>query len=192
MNNDGPLRSSRPSGIRNTGRPESESPAFKRSNSAVEAQKSEPVAAPVTKSRRQKRERGAMRISGRLIFGIISVIVVLALVGLVIWLAPKLFNSAPVIDSSKYQAVQLTNGQAYFGKLSVMNNDYFKLSNVYYIQQKDSTDSSSSSTNQQLVRLSEGTYGIEDNMVIPKGQILFYENLQSNGQIAQLMAKGAN
>jgi len=190
MNNDGPLRSSRPSGIRSTGRVESESPAFKRSAPAVEPQKVETAAVP--KNRRQKKERGTMRNSGRLIISIISVVVILIIVGLAVWLVPKLFNSAPAIDSSKYQAVQLTNGQAYFGKLSAINGDYFKLSDVYYIQQKASTDESDSSSSQQLVRLSDGTYGIEDNMVIPKNQILFYENLKDDGQVVQLMKKGAN
>ncbi len=116
-------------------------------------------------------------------------------------------GSAPVtIDSHKYQAVSFTDGQLYFGKLSVVDDKHLKLTDVYGLQQKpdsaSDTDSDSDSTNlqktpsskvQELVKFTDsnpyGLYGLGDAIIISESQIRFYTNLKPDGKVAQLINK---
>jgi len=99
------------------------------------------------------------------------------------------------IDSSKYQAVFFTNGQVYFGKLSAFNDDYMRLVDVYYLrepagEESDSENPQSNTTNQNsstLIKLGAGNeiHDPEDEMIISKDQVLFYENLKPDGKLSQ-------
>lgn len=102
------------------------------------------------------------------------------------------------IDGSKYQAVSFTDGQLYFGKLRSVDGQYMKLTDVYYLQPQSEDGNSNSnnnlqtSTNQNNFKLTKFTdviYGPEDEMIIAKSQILFYENLDTNGKVSQLIAQ---
>ena len=73
-------------------------------------------------------KRGGM---GKKIIIVFLIIVVAVVVG---FIAKKTIKTtASVVDSSKYQAVFLTNGQAYFGKVSNERKDYVSLNDVYYL-----------------------------------------------------------
>lgn len=123
------------------------------------------------------------------------VVAVLAVLGWFAWGAIR--GSATAIDSSRYQAVFFTDGQVYFGKLSSLNDNYMKLRDIYYLQApaeetQDSEGNSSPqrstnsrSTNVQLIKLGEEVHGPDDEMVISRDQILFYENLKTDGKVAQ-------
>jgi hypothetical protein len=102
------------------------------------------------------------------------------------------------IDTSKYQAVFFTNGQVYFGKLQAFNNDYMKLTDIFYLQTQSTGSSTNSSNPQnttadsssvQLIKLGSEVHGPEDEMIISKQQVLFYENLKSDGKVAQSIDK---
>ncbi len=102
-------------------------------------------------------------------------------------------GGAVAIDGSKYQAVFFTNGQVYFGKLEPANGDYMKLSSIYYLQTQAAGDtnaknpqqSATSSSDVELIKLGDEIHGPEDEMIISKDQILFYENLKPGGKVAQ-------
>jgi hypothetical protein len=103
-------------------------------------------------------------------------------------------SGAAGIDSTKYQAVFFTNGQVYFGKLSQQNGEYMKLSNVYYLQSKNtSTDktttpqsaSSQNASDVELIKLGNEIHGPVDEMIIAKDQILFFENLKPQGTVSK-------
>lgn len=102
-------------------------------------------------------------------------------------------NNSSAIDTSKYQAVFLTNGQVYFGKLQSYDSEYMKLTDIFYLQTNsgDNTDSknpqktTSDNGDVRLVKLGDEIHGPEDQMVISKDQMLFYENLKPKGKVAQ-------
>lgn len=106
-------------------------------------------------------------------------------------------SGGTAIDGSKYQAVFFTNGQVYFGKLKSFNDQYLKLTDVYYLQTQagagaDSENPQQTSTDQsnvQLIKLGNEIHGPEDAMVISKDQVLFYENLKDEGNVAQSIKK---
>lgn len=135
---------------------------------------------------------------------LIPIVIVLVLIGAGIfgWSAlSKANNSAmTAINSTQYQAVFFTNGQVYFGKLQNFNDEYLKMTDIYYLQTQstgetsDSTNPQTSSTdasNVQLIKLGSEIHGPEDEMVISKQQVLFYENLKSDGKVAQSIANYA-
>jgi hypothetical protein len=127
---------------------------------------------------------------------VIIIIVILAIVGFFAWSNSQ--NAGTAIDSSKYQAVFFTNGQVYFGKLQAFNSQYMKLTDIFYLQ--TSSDSSTSAnpqetstdqSNVQLIKLGNEIHGPEDEMIISKDQVLFYENLKPTGKVAESIAKYA-
>jgi hypothetical protein len=93
--------------------------------------------------------------------------------------------------------VFFTNGQVYFGKLQSFNSGYLKLTNIFYLQSQSSSDTSSNpqatakdqSGNVQLIKLGDEIHGPEDEMIISKDQVLFYENLKAGGKVAQSIKK---
>ena len=94
--------------------------------------------------------------------------------------------------SGDWQAVFLTNGQVYFGKLSGTNSDWTTLKNIYYLQvqqQVQPKDDKTQQPNVTLVKLGNELHGPADEMKINKDQILFWENLKSDGKVVQAIDK---
>ena len=127
-------------------------------------------------------------------------LVVIAVVGVAGLLLVNNSPTAVAVDSSKYQAVFFTNGQVYFGKLKGLENGYFKLTDIYYLQAQTTEDTDakvqktadSSANNPQLIKLGDEIHGPTDEMVINKDQVLFYENLKSDGKVSASIAKYKN
>lgn len=124
-----------------------------------------------------------------LVAGAVAAVLVVFAIG---WFMFGRSDTSASIDGSKYQAVFFTNGQVYFGKMSVINQDYMRLKNVYYLQNKSKSDSDSSpqsaskqdASNVELIKLGNEIHGPEDEMVIAKDQILFFENLKPKGTVS--------
>jgi hypothetical protein len=129
--------------------------------------------------------------------------IVLVLVVLGILFRGQLFKSknqatgaAATSGASGYQAVFLTNGQVYFGKMTQANSDYPMLTDIYYLQvvqpplQGQQIGATAQTAQQQisLVKLGNELHGPMDEMHISKAQILFYEDLKSDGQVVKAIA----
>lgn len=116
----------------------------------------------------------------------------LIIVAVFVWSALSMSKQGAVapVNSARYQAVFSTSGLVYFGKLESLNSEYFKLTKVYYLQQS-TTDTATDvgSSDQKLIKLSDAIHGPEDEMIIPKSQVLFYENLKSDSKVAQAIDK---
>lgn len=97
------------------------------------------------------------------------------------------------IDSSRYQAIFLNGGQVYFGRITSLNNHYTRIADIYYlqvnqqVQPNQSTSQTASSVS--LVKLGCELHGPQDSMVINQDQVIFWENLKSDGKVAQAIAK---
>lgn len=122
-------------------------------------------------------------------------------IGVVVLLAMGVFGSYLLlrnssatshIESNKYQAVFFTNGQVYFGKLSPLSGGYMKLEDIYYLQTKSTTASDNpqktaddSSNDVELIKLGNEIHGPEDEMILSKEQVLFFENLKPDSRVSQ-------
>jgi len=91
-------------------------------------------------------------------------------------------NEFKYVDSGKYQAVFLNNGQVYFGNIDNLNSQYVRLTNVYYLTQSgDSTNS-----NYSLVKLGcQQIHDPLDEMVVNRAQVTFWENLSKDGKVVK-------
>jgi len=128
---------------------------------------------------------------------IILAVVVVVLVVLAVLFRDKLFvrgntaaQTAGQEQLSGYQAVFLTNGQVYFGKISGSDKDYVTLKNIYYLQvgPQQGSGTAATGTAQQsvsLVKLGQELHGPADEMYISRPQILFYEDLKTDSKVVQ-------
>lgn len=97
------------------------------------------------------------------------------------------------VDSSKYQAVFLTNDQVYFGKIADISDEAVVIEDIYYLQnggeQAESTNQGGGDAKQQanlsLAKLGSELHGPQDKMHINKDQVMFWENLKDDGKVAQ-------
>jgi len=127
---------------------------------------------------------------------LVVVVVVLAVLGVLF--RDKLFKGKAAQQTSPYQAVFLTNGQVYFGKISGGDNNYVTLKDIYYLQvvqpplqgqqgaaQTQATTSQDQQTQISLVKLGQELHGPVDEMHISRSQILFYEDLKNDGKVVE-------
>jgi hypothetical protein len=111
-------------------------------------------------------------------------VLALAVVGTLV-ISNTVKGESGLVDSSKYQAVFLTNDQVYFGRVSDLNSKYLVLNSIYYLRTQG-TDAAAQQTanNVSLVKLGCELHKPFDKMVINKDQVQFWENLQDDGQVA--------
>jgi len=129
---------------------------------------------------------GWQRLSGIVLGGAVVVL----LIALVIFLGVGNNNAeSKYVDTNKLQAVFLNTGQVYFGKIKTLNDKFFVLSNIYYLQTSSNGQSSSNSnTSVSLVKLGCELHMPYDQMVINRDQVTFWENLQGDGQVAKAVS----
>ncbi len=95
------------------------------------------------------------------------------------------------IDNKTYQAVFLTNGQVFFGKLKNAHGQYLYLDHAYYTQKQelpaDATDEQKQATasNVSLVKVGSEVYGPNNNMSIRSEQVLFWQNLKTDSKVTK-------
>jgi hypothetical protein len=94
------------------------------------------------------------------------------------------------IMRDRYQAVFLTNGQVYFGHLSDTRDDYVRINDIYYLQVQQSVqpqDAQKTDDQQKvsLAKLGGELHGPENQMVINRSQVLFWENLKNDSKVVK-------
>jgi hypothetical protein len=145
-----------------------------------------PVQQPAAGS---KKPKGKINLS-RIVFVVFSVLLAVVLVGSIyLMISSKGTSVASQINTSKFQAVFLnsSDGQVYFGKLSVLNNETYKLTDIYYVrvQQVQPDKNQTAQQNISLAKLGNEIHGPEDVMYISKHSVMFWENLKDNGQVVK-------
>lgn len=93
------------------------------------------------------------------------------------------------LDTGKYQAVFLNGGQVYFGQIKSLNSQFLRVRDIYYLrvnQTVQPNQANNQATNDvSLVKLGCELHGPQDEMVINREQVIFWENLKSDGQVAK-------
>lgn len=127
----------------------------------------------------------------------VIIISVLILVGVALaTLVGVKFMREKLATRTGYQAVFLTNGQVYFGKLD-FEGHWVKLTDIYYLQvtqnlqaagsgDQNTTATPGTAQNQsniKLVKLGSELHGPEDAMYIDKDKILFWENMKDDSKV---------
>lgn len=128
----------------------------------------------------------------------LAVLVLVALLGLFVFTSTdsgKTIDETRNINTNEYQALFLTNGQVYFGKLADLNDKYVTITDVYYLQVQQSQNlqqgsaADNSGAQVSLAKLGNELHGPEDKMYVSSQQVLFWENLKNNSKVVQAIQK---
>ena len=129
---------------------------------------------------------------GPLWLRVVWIVLLFSATVLVVALAALMYFGGPdeskFVDKDKNQAVFLTNGQVYFGKVTSVNQQYLDLKDIYYLnvnQQVQPNQEQGQDSNVSLVKLGNELHGPEDEMFIEKDKIIFWENLKDDGKVVQ-------
>lgn len=133
----------------------------------------------------------------KIILVVVAVLVVVALmIGAMLFAKPSNSASSAKIDTGKYQAIFLTNGQVYFGKLSDINNGYVNIKDVYYLQVQQAVQPATTNSEEQpkvsLTKLGNELHGPTDEMHISRDQVLFWENLKDDSTVVKAIVDYKN
>ncbi|MEK7653292.1 MAG: hypothetical protein AAB358_02345 [Patescibacteria group bacterium] len=103
------------------------------------------------------------------------------------------------LGAKSWQAVFLTNGQVYFGKIIKETPSKLVLVDIYYLQVvnkplQTSDQSQNANTNQSqqdlsLIKLGNEIHGPADEMVINRDQVLLTEKLRNDSKVVQSINK---
>jgi hypothetical protein len=116
----------------------------------------------------------------------------LAVIGLIMMY--KQADESRFVAKDRMQAVFLNGGQVYFGKIRALNNKYVGVTDIYYLRvnQQVQPKQGQAATQQQdisLVKLGCELHGPQDQMLINRDQVVFWENLKTDGQVAKAVAE---
>src|ERR1700722_2390951 len=126
--------------------------------------------------------------------GSAAVQAVWVLAGIVVIVAAFMFvkdtrPGSPVVFTTPYQAVLLTNGSAYFGKLEGYGTHRPVLTEVYYIVTQTNPETKQSTN--VLVKRGKELHE-PDRMYLNPNQILCVEPVGAGSKVAQLIAQQAH
>jgi hypothetical protein len=88
-----------------------------------------------------------------------------------------------------YQAILLSNGAVYFGKLEGFGTIHPVLTNAFYVVTQ--TDPQTKQVSSVLVKRGKELHG-PDRMYLSPNQIVFVETVGPNSKVAQLIAQGGS
>ena len=146
---------------------------------------------------------------------IVPIVIVVGLVlgGFALWAKSTFLEGGKVVIPSKlegkrsgYQAVFLTNGQVYFGKIAKRDTDYPELTEVYYLRvtqklQEPATATQAAELEERvdeetviapvtapgrdltLIKLGNELHGPMDKITLNRDHILFIEDLKEDSKI---------
>jgi len=92
-------------------------------------------------------------------------------------------------STSGYQAVFLTNGQVYFGRLSGSTSQFPTLRDIYYLQVQNKGGEPVGPGDVSLVKLGNELHGPTDEMRINRDHIILTENLKSDSNVVSAIKK---
>lgn len=146
-----------------------------------------PQTHPGVPSSMNKKSMGKTQMLAAIALFVVAALAVVLLLAVVL----KGGSSESAIKKDQYQAVFLNSqdGQVYFGKLEVYSENYYKLTDIFYvrveqrIQPEGQNAQSQSQQSISLAKLGNELHGPEDEMYISKDKVLFWENLKESGQV---------
>lgn len=145
-------------------------------------------AVSVPHSKRLKTQGWLKLVSGALLFSAALLIVALLLYTS---FGGKVASEGKYVDTSKYQAIFLNGGQVYFGHIKTLNNRFVRVDDIYYLrvnQTVQPNQQNNQANDVSLVKLGCELHGPQDQMVINREQVIFWENLKADGQVAKAVA----
>lgn len=147
------------------------------------------ASAPST-DRKHRGPRGVMKVVMAGMFISVAILVA-AVIAFVVFGGGK--SEDELIKANQFQAVFLNDqsGQVYFGRLSLVNSKFYRLTDVYYVkvEQAQASDNTEDSQKISLAKRGSELHGPEDEMFISKDKVLFWENLKNDGKVVEAIVE---
>jgi len=125
------------------------------------------------------------------VFAILIFVLVLIFTGVSMWQNGTVKNTIQVFKyKDTYQVVFLTSGQAYFGNITEITNEYIVMENPFSIkvqQTQAGEEGQSTGSEIKLLSIEDEFYQPEGYMLIEKSAILFIEELKDSSQIIEII-----
>ena len=86
-----------------------------------------------------------------------------------------------VIDSSRYQAVILSNDKVYFGKLESLGEDFFRLESAFFL--RETREDPEAEPVRALLPVNREIHAPDNTMLIRKDEVVLVENLAKDSPI---------
>lgn len=120
-------------------------------------------------------------------------ILILALVAYTVLGGTSSSGEGKYVKTKQMQAVFLNGGQVYFGHINSVNDKYLRMSDIYYLRvnqqvQPNQSTTATTASDISLVKLGCELHGPDDQMIIKQAQVIFWENLKDDGQVAKAVA----
>lgn len=138
------------------------------------------------------------REGGSWIKGLITLIVVLIIIGGGLYLLASYTGIGmnilgPAKFQTNWQAVFLSNGQVYFGKVAKLTANEIILQDIYYLQvvtaplQRSQEGETAAEPEQRLtlIKLGNEIHGPRDEMVINRRHVVLMEDLKEDSRVVQ-------
>lgn len=132
-------------------------------------------------------ERPSKNNTGLIKVVIVGVIILLIAAGIIF---SGVFKSKNFLENkNEWQAIFLTNGEVYFGKIIKQNIYEVIANNIFYLQAKDPLQQGAQIVKQNndisLIKLGNEIHGPTDEMRFNRSQILFIEDMKNDGRIVK-------
>ena len=85
------------------------------------------------------------------------------------------------IDTSRYQAVILTNDKVYFGQLQSASDSYYELDNAFFL--RETRESADAEPVRALLPVNREIHAPDNTMLIRKDEVVLVENLAKDSPI---------
>ena len=145
---------------------------------------------------------GQRKEGGSWVKGLITLIVVLVIIGGGIYLIANytgigsglLFGGESF--QSEWQAIFLTNGQVYFGKVAKIDDSFIYLTDIYYLQVVTSQNTIGQPPDVQtqpeqrltLIKMGNEIHGPRDEMRINRDHVVLIEDLKDDGRVVKAIS----
>ena len=167
-------------------------PDIKRTSSALEPQGSASEAGMAKPPARKKSGWGS-----KVLVIIIIIVVILICLFLVSkytsWNILNVDKGSADVQTTGWQAVFLSNGQVYFGRVSKQTEQTLVLRDIYYLQVSQQIQPSEAGQEPQqnlsLVKLGNELHGPQDSMFINMDHVLFTEELKSDSRVVDAIKR---
>lgn len=152
----------------------------------------------ITPTGNQPSSGGQTKKSRSWIKGLITLVILIIIIGGGVYLLGNYFGFRGINLQADWQAVFLTNGQVYFGKIVKVDSNYVVLKDIYYLQvvnqplqRSQEGETTTTETEQQteqrltLIKLGNELHGPRDEMIINRDHIILFEDLKDDSRVVQ-------
>ncbi len=159
-----------------------------------------PISTKSAKPLSQQESTGNLGGKSSLLKGVITLVVVLAIIGGGIYLIvnytglTSFFSAERSLSlKAEWQAVFLSNGQIYFGKISKITDDFVFLKDIYYLQVITLQNTIGQPPDVQtqpeqrltLIKMGNELHGPFDEMTINRDHVTIITDLKDDGRVVQ-------